>query len=402
MKRLSRQVLSRVALAVVSAATLMPIDSAGAQTVVDTVAGVSNIEQASAGAVEMSVSTTTPEVLKQPFITGSNTGGYQISSVAMALGSIGDPLPGQTPELHLRMRILDSQTTNGKVEPGSSICGKLTPPTFEADAVNTWTTNQTCSLNPNSTYFVELKYMTTTQQPSNVPVELKYMTAAEVPDSGDFEFDTNDADSPVDYAQLDDQSAADWKIPLVHKQLANDGTLTPIADQALLIDVNDVNDVTVAGLIIDPTELDIEEGDSASYTVKLAAAPAGDVTVTVGGHDNTDATLSGSGLTGSDLTFTTSNWNNLQTVTVTAAEDGDNDDEAAIDLTHTASSTGDTNYDNLTGSTVTVTIEDDDEAGVDHRTHRSRHHRGGGRGPGRQQQQLPRPGGIHLHRQAGD
>ncbi|WP_420621266.1 integrase core domain-containing protein [Candidatus Poriferisodalis sp.] len=364
MKRPSRQVLSRVALAVVSAATLMPIDSAGAQTVVDTDAGVSNIEQASAGAVEMSGSTTTPEILKQPFITGSNTGGYQISSVAMALGSIGDPLPGQTPELHLRMRILDSQTTNGKVEPDSPICGKLTPPTFEADAVNTWTTNQTCSLNPDSTYFVELKYMTTNQQPSTRPVELKYMTAAEVPDSGDFEFDTSHADSPVDYAQLDDQSAADWKIPLVHKQVANNGNLTPIADQALLIDVNDVNDVTVAGLIIDPTELDIEEGDSASYTVKLAAAPAGDVTVTIGGHDNTDATLSGSGLTGSDLTFTTSNWNNLQTVTVTAEEDGDNDDEAAIDLTHTATSTGDTNYDNLTGSTVTVSIEDDDEAGL--------------------------------------
>ena len=345
MKRPSRQVLSGVALAVVSAATFMPIDSAGAQTVVDTDARVSNIEQASAGAVEMSVSTTTPTVLKQPFNTGSNTGGYQISSVGMALGSIGDPNSGQTAQLHLRMRIFDSQTNNGKVEPGSSICGQLTPPTFEADAVNTWTTNQTCSLNPNSTYFVELKYMTTNQQPSNVPVELKYMTAAEVPDSGDFEFDTNHADSPVDYAQLDGQSAADWKIPLVHKQLANNGTLTPIADQALLINVNDVTSIP-PGVTVAPTQLSVVEEGTVTFDVELATAPTADVTVTVTSGDTDVATVT----SGTPLTFSTSNWNSPQTVTVQGTAGGD------VGVTATAAST-DSDYEDLTG-TVAVTVTD--------------------------------------------
>ena len=221
------------------AATLIPVDSAPAQPVVETAAGVSNINQASAGTITMSVSSTSPQALKQPFTTGSNAGGYQISSVSMALGDIGDPAHGNTPQLYLRVRILDSQTSSGKLEPGSSICGKLTQPVLEANAVNTWTTSRTCSLDANSTYFVELKYMTTVQQTSNVPVDLKYMTAAEVPDSGDFPFDTGHADSPVDYASLDGGASAGWKIPLLHKQVANDATVTPVPDQALLVDVND-------------------------------------------------------------------------------------------------------------------------------------------------------------------
>ena len=239
-RRLTRNMIVRVlaALAIVCAATLMSIDSAAAQ-LVETAAGVSNINQASAGTVTLSVSSSSPQVLKQPFTTGSNAGGYQISSVSMALGDIGAPTPGKTAQLHLRVRILDSQTSSGKLEPGSSICGKLTQPMLEANAVNTWTTSRTCSLDANSTYFVELKYMTTVQQTSNVPVELKYMTAAEVPDSGDFAFDTSHADSPVDYASLDGGSSAGWKIPLLHKQVANDATVAPVPDQALLVDVND-------------------------------------------------------------------------------------------------------------------------------------------------------------------
>ncbi len=365
MKLLSRHALPRVALAVVFAATLMPIDSAGAQTVVVTDAGVSNIEQASSGVVEMAVSTTTPAFLKQPFTTGSNTGGYQISSVEMALGSIGDPDSGQTAQLHLRMRIFDSQTINGKVEPDSSICGKLTPPTFEADAVNTWTTGQTCSLDPNSTYFVELKYMTTVAQPSNVSVELKYTTAAEVSDSGDFAFDTSHADSPVDYAELDDQSAADWKIPLVYKQVSNTAVVTPIAGKALLIDVNDVA-AKPPGVTVSPTQLTIiEQGAAGRYTVELATQPASNVVIDM--EASGDALLSVGGSTAAStasLTFTDMNWNSPQTVTVTAVHDNDDNDEVT-EITLVVDADDSSNeYNNVAISPVAVNIEDDDEAGL--------------------------------------
>ena len=298
-RRLTQNMIIRVlaALVVVCAAALVLIDSVPAQLVRETAAGVSNINQASAGTVTMSVSSTSPQALKQPFTTGSNAGGYQISSVSMALGDIGDPVPGNTAQLYLRVRILDSQTSSGKLEPGSSICGQLTQPVLEANAVNTWTTSRTCSLDASSTYFVELKYMTTVQQTSNVPVELKYTTAAEVPDSGDFAFDTGHADSPVDYSSLDWGSSAGWKIPLLHKTVANDATVTPVPDQALLVDVNDaVAYASLSGLSLSAGWLSpVFDSDTTIYTAGVGYTVTR-VTVTAAKSDDgaTVAYLDGS------------------------------------------------------------------------------------------------------------
>ncbi|WP_419553813.1 cell wall-binding repeat-containing protein [Candidatus Poriferisodalis sp.] len=355
MKRLSRHVLPRVALAVVFAATLMPVDSAGAQaSTVETDAGVSNIEQASAGAVPISgFSTSAPDFLKQPFRTGSDADFYEISSVEVALGSITEPPPGEEALLNLRIRILDTIReggSSGKIKPHSSICGKLTPPpTFEANAVNTWTADSACRLNHSSTYWVELKHITTTRNPSNVSVELKYTTAAEDPVSGDFAFDPSHDDNPVDFAQSDGQSAADWKIPLLYKEVYNDTTdVRPIAGRALLIDVNDVNSATAVlpGLTVDPTELSVVEDGTATFEVELATAPAANVTVAVTSGDTDVATVT----SGASLTFTAADWSTAQTVTVGGTADGD------VDVTATAAST-DSDYEGLTG-TVAVTVTD--------------------------------------------
>ena len=62
------------------------------------------------------------------------------------------------------------------------------------------------------------------------------------------------------------------------------------------------------------------------------------------------------------LTFTTGNWATAQTVTVTAVDDTDANDED-VDVSHRAAST-DSAYNNLTGDVVTVTVDDDDTAGV--------------------------------------
>ena len=76
----------------------------------------------------------------------------------------------------------------------------------------------------------------------------------------------------------------------------------------------------------------IEEGSTSgtSYTVKLSSQPTETVTVEIGGHTGTDLTLSTT-----TLTFTTSNWNIPQTVTVRAGPDDDAYDDTAT-LTHTA------------------------------------------------------------------
>ena len=104
--------------------------------------------------------------------------------------------------------------------------------------------------------------------------------------------------------------------------------------------------------------LTVTEGATATYAVKLGKAPSANVTVAIARNSSGDADLS---VNPASLTFTPSNWDTEQTVTVSAAEDTDNTNGSAS-FTHTASST-DTGYDGLTASVV-VTEEDNEGPGV--------------------------------------
>ena len=108
----------------------------------------------------------------------------------------------------------------------------------------------------------------------------------------------------------------------------------------------------------------ITEESSDTYTVQLATHPIADVaTVTLdvqGGTDlkvDTDADTDGYQNT---LSFTASNWNDEQTVTVTAQPDDDADNET-VSVKHTLAGGI---YDNLDVPPLIVTIEDADTAGV--------------------------------------
>ena len=117
---------------------------------------------------------------------------------------------------------------------------------------------------------------------------------------------------------------------------------------------------TGAGVItVSTTTLTVTEADTTggSYTVVLDSRPTADVTVTVAGHAGTDVTL-----TSGTLTFTTSNWDTVQTVTVTAGDDADTTDDS-VTLTHSAAST-DTGYSGITIAGVVVTVRDNDTAQV--------------------------------------
>ena len=111
-----------------------------------------------------------------------------------------------------------------------------------------------------------------------------------------------------------------------------------------------------AGVIVTPTELTIAEGGSGTYTVVLDTQPSGDVTVTiVDPADNTDVTAEPDA-----LTFTTTNWNLAQTVTVSTVQDADTDDDTAT-VTHTVSGYGVV----VTAASVTVTVSEDPTAVYD-------------------------------------
>ena len=107
------------------------------------------------------------------------------------------------------------------------------------------------------------------------------------------------------------------------------------------------------GVTVTPAGIGLLEGTYTTYTVVLDSEPSGTVTVTISGASGEVS------INKSSLTFTTSNWDEAQTVEVTASHDGDTDEDTAT-LAHSFSG-GD--YDGQSVS-VPVTVEDDDAAGV--------------------------------------
>ena len=111
------------------------------------------------------------------------------------------------------------------------------------------------------------------------------------------------------------------------------------------------------GLLLSETSLTLDEDGSDTYTVALATAPSGEVTVSIA-SDNDDVTIddtdSVSDGVQNALTFTTTNWNAPQTVTVRAAADTDDDADIAT-LTHTAEGGGYASY----AASLKVTVSDE-------------------------------------------
>ncbi len=97
------------------------------------------------------------------------------------------------------------------------------------------------------------------------------------------------------------------------------------------------------------TTLNVNEGGSAQFGVRLSSAPASNVTVNVARlSGDTDLNVTG----GATLTFTPANFATLQTVTVSAAEDADTTNGTAVIR---ASGTG------LSSADVKVTEVDNDQ-----------------------------------------
>ena len=101
-----------------------------------------------------------------------------------------------------------------------------------------------------------------------------------------------------------------------------------------------------------------EQGTSTdTFTVVLDSKPVGNVVIGVSSGDTGEATVDKA-----SLTFTTSNWDSAQTVTVTAVDesDDDGDEETTITLSVNDGSTADIAYDGVADQTVTATTVDND------------------------------------------
>ncbi len=95
----------------------------------------------------------------------------------------------------------------------------------------------------------------------------------------------------------------------------------------------------------------VTEGSSATYKVELGAQPSSDVTVTVGRTGDTNVTASPA-----SLTFTSSNWDTPQTVTLSAASDTDLANGTAT-ITHSAANGG------FNGKSASLTATETDNTG---------------------------------------
>ena len=109
------------------------------------------------------------------------------------------------------------------------------------------------------------------------------------------------------------------------------------------------------GVAVSAGTLTVTEGSNATYTVVLESQPTATVTVSLSASGSSDVSISPS-----SLSFTTGNWDTAQTVTVSAAQDVDADDDVAA-ISHAVSG-GD--YASETASGVDVTVTDDDESGT--------------------------------------
>ena len=118
--------------------------------------------------------------------------------------------------------------------------------------------------------------------------------------------------------------------------------------------VSETFSVTVpSGITFSSSVLTVDENDTTTYTVVLDSTPTDDVTVTPTSGNTDAASVSGA------LTFTDSNWNTVQTVTVTGVDDDNDDFESDVTISHAATS-DDSNYTISDAGDVSVTTNDDD------------------------------------------
>lgn len=142
---------------------------------------------------------------------------------------------------------------------------------------------------------------------------------------------------------------------LVHTVVSADpdygGRLVPAVVVTILDD-------DTAGVIVAPVALTIEEGAGATYSVRLASEPTTTVTIAL--------TQTPAGMVDtkpSNLSFTPLTWTVAQTITVSAENNNIDDDDRSTTIAHTVTS-ADPNYNAIVAATVSVTVEDNDEAGV--------------------------------------
>ena len=134
-----------------------------------------------------------------------------------------------------------------------------------------------------------------------------------------------------------------------------EGTTESLVSAATNVIAGPIGVTVATSPATDPPALTVDEGSTGTYTLVLTHQPSASVTVvvTAGGDVTVDP---------ASVTFTTADWEDAQTVTVTAGQDDDLADDA-VTLTHSATRPDVSNY-NISIDSVAVTVTDNDTAAV--------------------------------------
>ena len=270
--------------------------------------------------------------------TGSNQDGTKHSSEF--LGASGDvrwarPSPTYNP------------TNAGGTNRGTSLAFYALSPVFH---VGTPTPTGSLTFTPTSVTVVEGETATYTVRLGTAPTGTVTVTPSS--DNGDvtfapanLTFTTGNWNSPktVTVSAAMDVDGTDDTATISHS--ASGGGYGSVTGNVGVT----VTDNDVARLLFSTTSLLVTEGGSTAYTVRLGMLPTGTVTVTPSSN-NGDVTFAPA-----TLNFTIGNWSSPQTVTVSASEDSDQNNEMAT-LSHAASGGG---YGSVTGN-VQVAVNDND------------------------------------------
>ena len=182
---------------------------------------------------------------------------------------------------------------------------------------------------------------------------LKNTDVTAAPASLTFTDSTWNSSQKLTFAAVDDDDASNDSH--VVRLTANGGGYNSVLRTVLVTVIDD----DTAGLTVSESSLTIEEGASDSFTVLLTSQPVDEVIVDITKTAPQLVDLRSGSLSATSLTFTSSNWQTAQTVSVEAVED-DNAVNETITLTMRASGTG---YADVTESVI-VTINDDETIGL--------------------------------------
>ncbi|BDX37387.1 hypothetical protein CYCD_07420 [Tenuifilaceae bacterium CYCD] len=127
------------------------------------------------------------------------------------------------------------------------------------------------------------------------------------------------------------------------------------------LDVSVTNtDNDIVGVVVSPVSgLSTSEwGGQATFTMRLSSQPLSNVSISLSSTNNLEGVPSPT-----SVTFTSSNWNTNQTITITGVNDDIDDDDVAYSISTQQAVSADPAYDHFDAMDVSVINRDDDEAG---------------------------------------